>query len=86
MAKPANLVFAAEIERVALAQLEYARDICRARAGVQLREQTGMYLAKLGTPVRLVDFPPTPKENCRNCGAPPEIEHLHACRWCLTPY
>lgn len=49
----------------------------------QLRDQAGIYLANLGRPDEPVYL--TPKENCRNCGAPPEIERPHACGWCLTP-
>lgn len=79
MAKPANLVFAAEIERVALSQLEYASGIYRANLGDPVLEGRG-------TPCR-PDEPVyfTPKENCRNCGASPETKHPHACGWCLTP-
>jgi len=28
---------------------------------------------------------PAAQKNCRNCGAPHEPKHPHACGWCTTP-
>lgn len=43
---------------------------------------SGVYHANLGCqPMRSQAM----LNNCRNCGAPPELNHPHACGWCLSP-